>query len=366
MKKILFYTLLLFGLLGAFSAFSFFKNKPQKIPIPPLTTINTIEDIVQPFIENDRTKGLSVGTYQDGKIEFYNFGICSNEQPISPTEKSIYEIGSITKTFTTTVLAQMVAEGKVNYEDPIAKYLPKEIVNWSAEVSITLEDLAIHSSSLPRMPSNFIKRAIFDMSNPYKNYTVSDMYDFLKEFEPAPKSTRKVDYSNLGMGLLGHILSNVEGLSYEAMVRKRIFQPLGMDDSLIEIAAGQLIQGHDGSSSPTSQWDLPTFAGAGAIRSNTTDMMKYLMANINGAAPYGLTHTPKKDLSSFQKIGLAWISQTNDGLDITWHNGGTGGFRTFTGFSKDKKVGVIVMANSIQSVDAMGIRLLQFLAKPQS
>lgn len=363
MKKILFYILLAFSLLGAYQAFSFFKNKPQKIPIPTLSEINTLEDIVQPFIANDRTKGLSIGTFQDGKIEFYNFGICSDEKQVTPSEKSIYEIGSITKTFTTTVLAQMVVEGKINYEDPITKYLPKEIVNWSAAVSITLEDLATHSSSLPRMPSNFIKRAIFDMSNPYKNYTVSDMYDFLKDFEPSPKSARKVDYSNLGMGLLGHILANVDDLSYEEMVRKRIFQPLKMDDSLIEIAAGQLIQGHDGSGNPTSQWDLPTFAGAGAIRSNTTDMMKYLVANINGAAPYSLTHAPKKDYSSSKKIGLAWISQANNGLDITWHNGGTGGFRTYTGFSKDKKVGVIVMANSIQSVDAIGIRLLQFLAK---
>jgi len=254
-------------------------------------------------------------------------------------------------------------EGKVDYTHPIAKYLPKEVVTWSPEVGITLEDLATHNSSLPRMPSNFIKRAIFDMSNPYKNYTVDDMYDFLKDFEPSPKSDRKTHYSNLGMGLLGHILANVDGLSYESMVDKRIFQPLKMEDSMIEIAEGQLIQGHDGSGYPTSQWDLPTFAGAGAIRSTTTDMMKYLVANINEVPPYHLTHTPKKDYSSSRKIGLAWISQKKGDLAYTWHNGGTGGFRTFTGFSKNKKVGVIVMANSSQSVDAIGIRILQLLAK---
>lgn len=363
MKKILFYSLLLFGLLGVFSAFSYIRNKPQKIKIPPIVEVQNLEDIVQPYLNNNRTKGLSIGTYQDGKITFYNFGINSTENPTAPSEKSIYEIGSITKTFTTAVLAQMVMEGKVNYEDPIADYLPKAVVNWSAEVGITLEDLATHSSSLPRMPTNFIKRAIFDMSNPYKNYTVDDMYDFLKDFEPLPKSERKSDYSNLGMGLLGHILANVDGMPYEHMIRERIFQPLEMDDSVIEITKGQLIQGHDGTGSPTSQWDLPTFAGAGAIRSTTTDMMKYLVANINEVSPYHLTHTPKKDYSSSRKIGLAWISQKNGDLAYTWHNGGTGGFRTFTGFSKDKKVGVIVMANSIQSVDAIGIRILQLLAK---
>lgn len=363
MKKILFYIAILFALLGAYGAFSVLKNRPQKIPIPPITAINSISDIIQPYIENDKTKGVSIGIYKDGEIEFYNFGIVADANKVTPSEKSIYEIGSITKTFTAAVLAQMVEEGKVNYDDRVAKYLPKEVVNWSAEVSITLEDLATHSSSLPRMPFNFFKRAIFNPSNPYKNYTIEDMYDFLKGFEPSPKSERKPDYSNLGMGLLGHILAGVDGLSYEAMVRKRIFQPLQMDDSLIEIAEGQLIQGHDGSGSPTSQWDLPTFAGAGAIRSSTTDMMKYLVANINEVAPYGLTHEPKRDYSSSRKIGLAWISQKKGDLAFTWHNGGTGGFRTFTGFSKDKKVGVIVMANSIQSVDAIGIRILQFMAK---
>jgi len=363
MKKILFYIVVLFGVLGAYGAFSVLKNRPQKIPIPPIVEINSIVDIIQPYIENDKTKGVSIGTYKNGEIEFYNFGIVADASKVTPSEKSIYEIGSITKTFTAVVLAQMVEEGKVNYDDRVAKYLPKEVVNWSAEVSITLEDLATHSSGLPRMPSNFLKRAIFSPSNPYKNYTVEDMYDFLKDFEPSPKSERKPDYSNLGMGLLGHILAEVDELSYEAMVRKRIFEPLQMDDSLIEIAEEQLIQGHDGSGSPTSQWDLPTFAGAGAIRSNTTDMMKYLVANINGEAPFVSTHAPKKEMSSFRKIGLAWINQKKGKLTFTWHNGGTGGFRTFTGFSKEEKVGVIVMANSIQSVDAIGIRILQFLAK---
>ncbi len=365
MKKILLYislAIVFFAITGFAYAYNKFKQNPS-ISIPPLTEITAIADIVKPYIDNEMTKGLSIGIYKDGEIEFYNYGICSDKNPVLPTENAIYEIGSITKTFTGAILAEMVVEGKVNYNDPVTKYLPKEVVNWSPELAITLEDLATHNSSLPRMPSNFIKRAIFNMSNPYKNYTVEDMYDFLKDFEPLPKSERKSDYSNLGMGLLGHILANVDGLSYEEMVRKRIFQPLGMDDSCIEIAEGKLIQGHDGSGSATSQWDLPTFAGAGAIRSTTTDMMKYLVANIDEVAPYGITHEAKRNYSRSRKIGLAWIIQTKNDLDITWHNGGTGGFRTYTGFSKDKKVGVIVMANSIQSVDAIGTRILQLLAK---
>ena len=336
MKKVLFFISIPFLILGIISATYMVRNWTPAINIPAISEVTSLDDIITTYIENAKTKGLSIGTYQNGNVAFYNFGICSDENPVAPTEQSIYEIGSITKTFTTAVLAQMVAEGKVQYDDPVAKYLPEEVVNWSSDVEITLEELATHSSSLPRMPSNFLKRAMFSPGNPYKDYTVEDMYDFLKEFEPKAKTERKSDYSNLGMGLLGHILAMVEEVTYEAMVQKRIFQPLGMDASVIEITEGQMIQGHDGSGSPTSQWDLPTLAGAGAIRSNTIDMMKYLEANITEQHPYVLTHAPKKELSDFQKIGLAWISQNNDGQAFHWHNGGTGGFRTFTGFSKEE------------------------------
>lgn len=367
MKKVLFFISIPFMILGIISATYTVKNWTPAINIPTIAEVSSIKDIVTPYIENEKTKGLSIGTYQNGKIAFHNFGICSDENATVPTDQSIYEIGSITKTFTTAVLAQMAAEGKVKYDDRVAKYLPKEVVTWSSDVGITLEELATHSSSLPRMPSNFLKRAIFNPSNPYKDYTVEDMYDFLKEFEPQVKSDRKPEYSNLGMGLLGHILTKVDGeISYEAMIQKRIFQPLGMENSMIEITEGQLIQGHDGSGSPTSQWDLPTLAGAGAIRSNTTDIMKYLVANIAEEQPYVQTHAPKKEFSDFQKIGLAWISQTNNGLEFYWHNGGTGGFRTFTGFSKKDNTGVVVLSNAVQSVDEIGVRILEFLSKNKS
>lgn len=363
MKKILlcsFLALLLLMVAGFAYAYSKIK---QNIKIPPLTEVSKIDDIVQPYIDNEMTKGLSIGTFDNGKIEFYNFGICSDANPMLPTENSIYEIGSITKTFTGAVLAEMVAEGKINYMDPISKFLPDSVCNWSSEKAITLEELATHNSGLPRLPSNLMKQMIFNMDNPYKDYKVADMYDFIKGYSPKAKSDRVVEYSNLGVGLLGHILAQVDGVSYEVMVRNRIFQPLQMDDSLIEIAEGKMIQGHGGMGKPTPKWDLPTLAGAGAIRSNTTDMMKYLVANISEEKPFAETHRPRKDMSDFQKIGLAWISQKNGDLAFTWHNGGTGGFMTFTGFSKEKQVGVIVLANSVQGVDAIGIRILELLAK---
>jgi len=364
MKKILLYSFLAIVFLVVVGFAYAYKQLKQNIQIPPLTEITAIQDIVKPYVDNEMTKGLSIGIYKDGVVEFYNYGICSDKNPIVPTENTIYEIGSITKTFTGAVLAEMVVEGKVNYNDPISQYLPKDVCNWSSERAITLEELSTHSSGLPRLPDNLTKNFLADLDNPYKNYSTEDMYAFLKGYSPKLKTERKSEYSNFGVGLLGHILAKVDGKSYEAMITDRIFKPLAMNNSRITVTDGELVQGHDALGYPTPQWDFQAIAGAGAIRSSTADMMNYLVANISEIEPYNLTHEPKKDLSSFQKIGLAWISQTNDGLDITWHNGGTGGFKTFTGFSKEQKVGVIVMANSVQSVDEIGIRILQFLVRP--
>ena len=363
MKKILLYSFLAIVLLSVVGfAYAYHKLK-QNIKIPPLTEVTSIADIVQPYIDNEMTKGLSIGTYRDGKIEFYNYGICSEENQVKPTENSVYEIGSITKTFTAAVLADMVAEGKVNYTDPISKFLPDSVCNWSNDKSITLEELSTHTSGLPRVPKNLTENFLSDIDNPYQNYSFEKMYTFLKTYTPKPKTNREVAYSNLGTGLLGHILAIIDEQSYEAMMKNRVFEPLNMNNSTITVEKGQLIQGHDGLGYPVSQWNFQALAGAGAIRSSTADMMKYLVANILEQQPYSETHLPRKEMSEFQKTGLAWVIQKNKNLDFIWHNGGTGGYRTFMGFSKNENVGVVVLANSVQGVDAVGIRTLQFLAK---
>lgn len=365
MKKILLYSFLAVVLLAvAGFAYAYTKLK-QNIKIPPLTEVTTIADIAQPYIDNEMTKGLSIGIYKDGKIEFYNYGICSDKNPVTPTEKSIYEIGSITKTFTAAVLAEMVSEEKVNYDDPISKFLPDSVCNWSSEKAITLEELSTHSSGLPRLPDNLTENFLADLDNPYQNYSTEKMYAFLKEYPSKLKEERVSEYSNLGVGLLGHILAKVDGKSYEAMITDRIFTPLNMNNSTITISKEQLTQGHDALGYPTSQWDFQAIAGAGAIRSNTADMMKYLVANFEQKAPYATTQKLRKELNGVQKIGLGWIQQEEfgSGKQLMFHGGGTGGFISFIGLFKEDNVGVIVLSNASQNVEDIGIRLLQFLAK---
>ncbi|MEM1121419.1 MAG: serine hydrolase domain-containing protein [Bacteroidota bacterium] len=362
MKKILLWSLLIIVFLGVAGFTYIYKKLKQDIPVPPLSEVSSIADIVAPYMTNEMTKGLSIGTYQNGQVAFHNFGVASDKNPVLPTEKSIYEIGSITKTFTGTVLAALAVEGKVKYNDPISKFLPDSVCNWSADKSITLEELATHTSGLPRIPNNLMKSLFTDIDNPYRNYGTEELYAFLKEYEPKAKTKRKNEYSNLGFGLLGHILATVNQTTFEEMMTQHIFQPLAMNQSSA-VDNNNLIQGHDALGQPISQWDFQALAGAGAIRSSVTDMMQYLQANIEEKTPFQAAQIPRKAMNDFQKIGLGWISQQNDDLSFTWHNGGTGGYRTFMGFSKDQQVGVVVLSNATQSVDGIGVRTLEFLAK---
>lgn len=364
MKKILLIIAIPFAIAAILGLTFFSGSKPDAgTNVGTLPEIQSVDDIVKFYMDHPKTRGLSIGIYTDGEVQFYNYGICSKKNPQKPTPQILYEIGSITKTFTTALLAQLVREGKVRYDDPVSRHLPPGIIKWNDSLAITLAELATHSSGLPRIPGNMMFKAVVNHNNPYKSYTVENLYDFLRSYTPKTRHKRKTAYSNLGMGLLGHILALADSSSYQAMLKKRIFEPLEMKYSTIEFQPGQLIQGHNERGKPTSQWDLPSLAGAGAIRSNTEDMLKYLQVNINEEMPYAETHTPRADLTAIQKVGLAWIIQQDDetGEEFIWHNGGTGGFRTFAGFNKANRVGVVVLSNAAQSVDLIGMQLLQWM-----
>lgn len=174
-------------------------------------------------------------------------------------ENTVFEIGSITKVFTGTLLAEAVSRGEVQLTDPISKYLPK-IVKSSKRNGreITLLDLATQSSALPGLPTNFVPK---DAGNPYADYTVAQMYDFLSNYQLTRDIGARYEYSNFGMGLLGHILSLRAGKSYEQLVRARILKPLKMNDTTITLSPrlkSRMAQGFDQNGDAVSGWDIPT------------------------------------------------------------------------------------------------------------
>ncbi len=237
---------------------------------------------------------------------------------------NVFEIGSITKTFTASVLADMVGRGEVRLDDPVANYLPRAVRMPVRGRPITLLDLATQSSGLPRMPDNFTPR---DSANPYADYSVQQLYEFLSRYHLPRDPGAAYEYSNLGMGLLGHTLSLKARTTYEQLVTRRILTPLGMTETAITLTPAmraRLAPGHDGEGHVVPNWDLPTLAGAGALRSTAKDLLAFLVANLDSTA------TP--------------LSR---------------GYRSFIGFDPVRRIGVVVLCNNgNENVDDIGFHLL--------
>ena len=326
---------------------------------------SVIRAVLRDRVDNGRSAGIVLGLLDaDGRTRV----IAYNEHKHGEGDfsaRTIFEIGSITKTFTAAILADMVAGNEVKLDDPVAKYLPGSVkVPVRGGKEITLLDLATQSSGLPRMPGNFRPA---NSANPYADYTVQQMYEFVSGYELTRDIGAQYEYSNLGFGLLGQALALRAGKTYGELVRERVLQPLAMTSTSIELSAeqkGRLAPGHGPNGSLVSNWDIPGLAGAGALRSNMDDMLKYLRAQLQpsssqAAQRMAFTHAARRPAGSdAMKIGMGWHVMTRPDRVLTWHNGGTGGYRTFIGFDAKNKRGVVVLTNMSMSADDIGLHLL--------
>jgi CubicO group peptidase (beta-lactamase class C family) len=325
-----------------------------------------IDALVQPLVDSGWLYGAAVGLIDEKGTQIRGYGRVSEKDAHAPGADTVYEIGSISKVFTGMLLAQMVEDGLIKLDQPVQQLLGDTMTVPKGEREITVLDLATHSSGLPRMPGNFKPK---DPTNPFADYTVEQLAQFLAGHKLARQPGAKSEYSNLGMGLLGHALAVKSGGSYESLLLARICKPLEMGDTRITLddsLQSRLAQGHDAEGNPVANWDLPTLAGAGAIRSTATDMLKFLAANL------GLTKTGFDGaIANTHRVhfrapaeggdeGLAWQIRRSD--HVIWHNGQTGGYHAFAGFSPEKQVGVVVLVNSASMYsDAVGFRLLKLM-----
>jgi CubicO group peptidase (beta-lactamase class C family) len=340
-------------------------SEPAFTQIPSDTEIHKI--LAERVGAENNGTGIVVGVVTANSRRIASYGNLAKSDPRKLDGDTVFEIGSMTKVFTSLVLMGMVRRGEVALTDPISKYLP-----GSARVperngrNITFADLSTQSSGLPRMPTNFTPK---DENNPYADYTVQQMYDFLSSYKLTRDIGSQYEYSNLGVGLLGHVLSLRAGMSYEALVRSRVCDPLGLRDTRVTLTPemkARLAVGHNGALAPVENWDIPTLAGAGAVRSTANDMLTFLAANL------GFVKTPlAQDMANEvavrrsagapdMEIAYAWHIQTKDGNSIIWHNGGTGGYRSYMGYDPKAHVGVVVLANisTPAGVDDIGRHLL--------
>jgi CubicO group peptidase (beta-lactamase class C family) len=315
--------------------------------------------------EHEKSVGIAVGLIDERGSTVVSYGKLSKTDEREPNGKTVFEIGSISKVFTSILLADMVRRDKLGLDDPVQKFLPDSVrVPLRDDTVMTLYHLATHTSGLPRMPSNF---APADPTNPYADYTREQMYEFLSGAELSGKPGASAAYSNYGVGLLGYVLARQAGSDYETLLRKRIAGPLKMKDTVITLTPElekRLAQGHGVGLEPAANWDFPTMAGMGGLRSTVDDMLLFLAANLGlTASPISDavrdTHRPREEFSGPEThIGLGWIISREEERTIHWHNGGTGGYHSFAGFDKEHKLGVVVLSNSNNDIDDIGFHLL--------
>ena len=317
------------------------------------------------LVADGETPGIVLGMIEaDGSTRIVQAGSAGpGTRPLGP--RTVFEIGSINKTFTAAILADMVAKGEVALEDPVQKYLPEGVrVPSRNGRQITLLDLTTHRSALPRLASNM---APADPANPYADYTVEQLYAFLNGHELRRDIGAEFEYSNLAVGLLGHALGRAAGTNIQTLIPQRILQPLGMrmtsygrDGAVAE----WLARGHNDDGGVVPYWDLTdAVAGAGGLRSSMEDMLVYLRAQL-GPADTDLerairqTHPERHRFTPEMAMGMGWSRRTVDGRTLLSHGGGTAGFNTMIGFDPEKRVGFVMLTNTGDFDDDIGADFL--------
>ena len=321
-----------------------------------------IDPLARPLIEDGTAVGFMIGIVKDGQTQVIAYGEIAKGSNTAPNADTVYEIGSVSKVFTAILLSDMVRKGIVKLDDPVQKYLPTDVKMPDFDgKSITLEHLVTHTSGLPRLPDN-LKPA--NLSNPYADYSESQMYEFLNGHK-LRRPPGQYEYSNYGVGLLGHLLARKMGKTYEQSLIDKICKPLGMLDTCISLNEDQktrLATPYNAALNPVNTWDVPTLAGAGAIRSTCNDMMKFIQANIKDndeplTQTLRMSHQERHAIMDGMTIGMAWHINPDD---TRWHNGGTGGFFSWLGISLTRKVGIVVLANTFNMrLDQFGQKVMR-------
>jgi CubicO group peptidase (beta-lactamase class C family) len=308
--------------------------------------------------------GMCIAVIKDGKVNTYGYGEIRKGSDKLPNPDNFFELGSITKTFTSTLLAYYANKAKLT--DPITKYLPDSVAANSELKAITLLSLSNHTSGLVSVPDNLVKYAS-DPFNPYKDYTKQLLYAYLKTCKLDSKPGERYAYSNLAVGLLGSILEDITGKPFEQMVTEIICKPLGMfstDQYLNPLISPRFVSVYNADGNPTPAWDFDVLAACGALRSTLNDLVTYTKANMHPGADslskaIALTH--KVTFTKDVKIGLAWHIITVNGVEYYFHDGDTYGSSCFLAFNPQKNLAVIILSNAAENTDPFGVALLKKL-----
>ena len=345
---------------------------PSPAPAQP-----TVVDSLGTVLTSGHDGAAAIGLLADDSTATYGFGaVDSTGAP--PTARTLFEIGSVTKTFTGLLLADAIERGTVDASTPVAVLLPDSVAltapDSTTPTRMTLGHLATHHSGLPRLPANL--NPAERPADPYAAYGDGALHAFLDGYGPPRAQGTTYKYSNLGMGLLGHLLDRRADTTYTALVQKWITGPLGLAHTRVALSEAQrsrFAQGYTQAGTPAPSWHFDALAGAGALRSTTADLLAYLWAHRTAlrVAPdtattlqraMGRALRPRASGARGEpRVGFGWHVTTREGRSVVWHNGGTGGFRSFVGLDRTSGHGVVVLVATpvaARVVTEGGIRLI--------
>jgi len=310
-----------------------------------------ITELVEPYRENKKFNAISIGVLSDGEVWEKSFGSLDSTDDSKPNSKTIYEIGSISKVFTSLLLAQAVESGKLKLDDPISTIMTDlEKENPTVGSSITFKHLSHHVSGLPVMPLNIAPK---DPTNPFIDYDRPLLVEYMKSAKPERKPGVEYEYSNLAVGLLGDLLARQADTSYEKLLQTQLTEPFQMLDTSITLSSDQksrFAPPHNLALLPDSSWDFDALAGCGAIRSNVDDMLTFAKAVLNppkgplGKAIELAWKKQKEAVGGQHAMGLGWMI-AQDGA-TRWHNGQTGGYHSMILINRPLKTAVVLLSNT--------------------
>ena len=311
---------------------------------------------------------LSIALIENGEIDFIGIQRKNDTIKLIENYKNAFEIGSITKVFTATLLSNLVNAQELKLNDNIQDYLDFKI---KSENRITFKELANHTSGLPRLPSN-LNLLLVDQDNPYKVYNEEKLISYLtKEVELNQEPGLKYEYSNLGAGILGFELATISKSSFESLLQEKIFTKFKMTNSTSrrENLETKLVKGLKPNGKTASNWDFDALAGGGAIFSTVEDLSKFGLAQFdNTNSELILTQKPTFRVNDNMSIGLGWhILKRKNGGELIWHNGGTGGYTSSMALDLGNKNGIIILSNvsafnkEMRNIDQLCFALIKTL-----
>ncbi|MDN4164487.1 beta-lactamase family protein [Cytophagales bacterium LB-30] len=308
---------------------------------------------------------LSIAVIENGKVNY--FGIVRDNETIRPIENQnqVFEIGSVTKVFTSTVLAALVKNGEIKLTDTINAFYP---FDFKDNIKITFESLANHTSGVARLPENL---DLSNTDNPYEKYGAKEIEEYLKNsLSINSDPSKSYTYSNLGTGLLGYTLGISQKTTFQDLVQKHVFEKYDMNSSFTSSKnlGNLLVKGMDNQGKAVSNWEFDVLFGCGGILSTTEDLAKFVLAHFDSSnKDLELTRKPTFEIGKDFKIGLGWhILKSKNGNNLYWHNGGTGGYSSSLTMDVENKRAVIILSNVAQAnknIDDLGIELINKMEK---